>query len=158
MEKVRPWCGQPSDRGRLKNKIEQNHIVVKSKQSWDKMECNAAAFLCRLHANTDTYPCPCYMLPFLSYSGSFFIDFPEPEASSMSFDQHGAVAQGTKVCRYNWHSAGSLCWPFPMLKYEYIFQIKYTEAISSNSTRILLRFEITKMLIAVKTNLLCYLL
>ena len=25
-------------------------------------------------------------------------------------------------------------WPFPMLKYKYIFQIKYTEAILSNST------------------------
>ena len=24
MEKVRPWCGQPSDRGRLKNGTEQN--------------------------------------------------------------------------------------------------------------------------------------
>ena len=24
MEKVRPWCGQPSDRGRLKNTTEQN--------------------------------------------------------------------------------------------------------------------------------------
>jgi len=22
MKKVRPWCGQPSDRGRLKNRIE----------------------------------------------------------------------------------------------------------------------------------------
>jgi len=31
----------------------------------------------------------------------------------------------------------------------YIFQIKYTKAISSNSTRKLLWFEITKMLIAV---------
>ena len=29
---------------------------------------------------------------------------------------------------YNWHSAGSLGWPFPMLKCKYIFQIKYTEA------------------------------
>ena len=36
-----------------------------------------------------------------------------------------------------------------MLKYSYIFQIKYTEAILSNSTRKLLWFEITKMLIAV---------
>ena len=27
---------------------------------------------------------------------------------------------GTKVCRYNWHSAGSLGWPFPVLKYKYI--------------------------------------
>ena len=31
--------------------------------------------------------------------------------------------QGTKVCRYNWHSAGSLRYPFPVLKYKYIFQI-----------------------------------
>ena len=38
------------------------------------------------------------------------------------------------MCRYNWHSAGSLNWPFLMLTYKYIFQIKYTEAISSNST------------------------
>ena len=37
-----------------------------------------------------------------------------------------------------------------MLKYKYMFQIKYTEAILSNSTRKLLWFEITKMLIAVK--------
>jgi len=31
--------------------------------------------------------------------------------------------QGMKVCRHNWHSAGSgtLGWPFPMLKYKYIF-------------------------------------
>ena len=37
----------------------------------------------------------------------------------------------------------------PMLKYKYIYQIKYTEAILSNSTRKLLWFEITKMSIAV---------
>ena len=36
-----------------------------------------------------------------------------------------------------------------MLKYKYIFQIKHTEAILSNSTRKQLRFAITKMLIAV---------
>jgi len=40
-------------------------------------------------------------------------------------------------------------WPFPMLKYKYIFQTKYTEAILSDSTLELLWFEITKMLIAV---------
>jgi len=40
----------------------------------------------------------------------------------------------------------------------YFFQIKYTEAILSNSTRKLSWSEITKMLIAVlKINLLCYL-
>jgi len=44
-------------------------------------------------------------------------------------------------------------------KNNYIFQIKYTEAILSNSTRELLRVEITKMLIAVnKINLLSHLL
>ena len=26
--------------------------------------------------------------------------------------------QGTKVRRYNWHSARSMGWPFPMLKYK----------------------------------------
>jgi len=44
-----------------------------------------------------------------------------------------------------------LGWPFPMLN-NYIFQIKYTEAISSGSTRKLLWFEITNMLIAVFEN------
>jgi len=53
------------------------------------------------------------------------------------------------VCRYNWHSAGFLGWPFPMLKYKYIFQIKYTETILLNSTRKLLWFEINEMLLAV---------
>jgi len=60
-----------------------------------------------------------------------------------------AAAQGTKMCRYSWHSAGSSGWPFPMLKYKYILEIKYKEAILSNSTRKLLRFEIRKMTIAV---------
>ena len=56
---------------------------------------------------------------------------------------------GTKACRYNWHSAGSLACPFPVLEYKCICQIKYTEATSSNSTRKLLWFESTKMPIAV---------
>jgi len=59
---------------------------------------------------------------------------------------------GTKVSQYNWHSAGSLGWPFPVLKYKYIFQIKHTEVVLSNSTQKLLWLEITKMLIAVLTN------
>ena len=37
-----------------------------------------------------------------------------------------ATPRNAKVCRYNWHSAGSLGWPFPMPKYKYIFQIQYT--------------------------------
>jgi len=68
---------------------------------------------------------------------------------------------GKKVRRYN---NGTVPFPwaghFPMLKYKYIFfQIKYMEAILSNSSRRLLWFEITKMPIAVlKLNLLCHLL
>ena len=54
---------------------------------------------------------------------------------------------GTKVRRYGWHSAVSRGWPFPVLKYKYIFQ-----AILSNSSRKLLWFEIAKMLIAVLEN------
>jgi len=41
-----------------------------------------------------------------------------------------------------------------MLKYKYIFQITYTEAILSNSTRKLLWFEITKMRIALENKFL----
>ena len=61
----------------------------------------------------------------------------------------------------------ALCWfaglaiSNPTLKYNYIFQIKYTEAILSDSSRKLLWFEISKMLIAVLKNkfvVLCYLL
>jgi len=39
-----------------------------------------------------------------------------------------------------------------MLEYKYIFQIKYTEAVLSHSTRKLLWFEISKILIAVLKN------
>jgi len=44
----------------------------------------------------------------------------------------------------NWQSAGFLGWPFPMLKYKYTFQIKYTEAILSNRTRKLYGLKLPK--------------
>ena len=56
------------------------------------------------------------------------------------------------MCRCNWHSAGSLGWPFPMLKCKYICQIKNTLQLLSHSTRKLLWFEIGKMLITVEKN------
>jgi len=59
-------------------------------------------------------------------------------------------AHGTKVCRYNWHSAGFRgCWRSPMLKSKYIFHIKYTEAISSNSTRKLVTVWKNKFIVCV---------
>jgi len=42
---------------------------------------------------------------------------------------------------------------FPMPKYKYIFQTKYTEAILPDSTRKLLWVEISKMLVAVFKNI-----
>ena len=44
------------------------------------------------------------------------------------------------MCRYNWHSDGSH------------ISIKYTEAVLSNSTRKLLWYKITEILIAVFKN------
>jgi len=48
------------------------------------------------------------------------------------------------------------CWFYGLAisnaKYHYIFQIKYTEAVLSNSTRKLLWFETTEMAIAVKKS------
>jgi len=41
--------------------------------------------------------------------------------------------------------AGSLDWPFTMLKYKYIFPVKYAEAILANRSRQRLGFEISKM-------------
>jgi len=34
------------------------------------------------------------------------------------------LQQGTKVRRYNWHSAGSLGWPFPVLKFSLVYFLK----------------------------------
>jgi len=51
----------------------------------------------------------------------------------------------TKVCRYNWHSAGSLGWPFSVLKYKYILKIKYTETVYQTALGNCYGLEITKM-------------
>ena len=75
------------------------------------------------------------------------------------------ILYGKKVCRYIWHSAGSLGWPFLMLKYKYIFPIRYRKqfyqtALENCYSLKLLKIS-EKMLIAVKVkkiNLLCYLL
>jgi len=40
--------------------------------------------------------------------------------ASVASSRHGLWR--TKVCRYSWHSAGSLHWPFPMLKYKLFFK------------------------------------
>ena len=68
--------------------------------------------------------------------------------------------EGTKVCRYSWHSAGSPGWPFPVLKYRYIFRwIIRNQFYQTALGSCMLWFEISKMLTAVKKiNLSCYLL
>jgi len=49
----------------------------------------------------------------------------------------GICIPATKVCQDSLHSAFSLGWPFQVLKYGYIFQMKYTEAMLSNSMQTL---------------------
>jgi len=56
-------------------------------------------------------------------------DHRQADERQVTDERHRERKCAAKVCRYNWHSAGSLGWPFPVLKYKYIFQIKYTEAI-----------------------------
>ena len=43
MEKVRPWCGQPSDRGRLRNRTEQGLYRQKSEKHKKEVESIAEA-------------------------------------------------------------------------------------------------------------------
>ena len=52
MEKVRPWCGQPLDRGRLKNRTEQPVPTAANLQQRDCC-CDAAGLLLWAHAWTD---------------------------------------------------------------------------------------------------------
>jgi len=49
MEKVRPWCGQPSDRGRLKNRTEQYGNIQKFAVIPESSECQGCQHL--YHAN-----------------------------------------------------------------------------------------------------------
>jgi len=41
MEKVRPWCGHPSDRGRLKNRTEQDRTVRLTTVTLSVRHCRA---------------------------------------------------------------------------------------------------------------------
>jgi len=59
---------------------------------------------------------------------------------------------GTKVRRYNRGSAGSLGWPFPMLKYKYIFRKNTRKQFYQTTLGKLLWFEITEMLTTVKNK------
>jgi len=40
MEKVRPWCGQPSDRGRLRNRTEQSLCDIRTFNTNNEIERN----------------------------------------------------------------------------------------------------------------------
>jgi len=53
------------------------------------------------------------------------------------------------VRQYNWHALVPWVYHFQSEKYKYIFLKKYAETILSKSTRKVVWFDITKMLIAV---------
>jgi len=97
-------------------------------------------------------PATPWSLSSLSTVSRLLLRIPWPISRLSHHCTQNNISMSTEYNRewYNWHSAGSLGWPFPMLKYKYIFfQLKYTEAILSNSTRRLLWFEISKMPTAV---------
>jgi len=72
-----------------------------------------------------------------------------PELASFNDEIHTHTRTHARTHTHTHTFNGPLTALFPMMKYKYIFEIRYTEAILSNSTRRLLWFEITKMLIAV---------
>ena len=53
MEKVHSWCGQPSDRGSLRNRTEQNRVVASSAG-----EINYSAGIPTLLLDWPTHPRP----------------------------------------------------------------------------------------------------
>jgi len=87
------------------------------------------------------------------------------ETSAMSYDRcmqcritfgkrrvnHRSSA--AKVCRYDWHSAGSLDWPFPVLKYKHNFPSKmYGSDFCQTALGNCYGLKLQKMLIAVKNK------
>jgi len=42
MDKVCPWCGQPSDRGRLRNRTEPTHCPQQGTQARDSVDTFAS--------------------------------------------------------------------------------------------------------------------
>ena len=83
------------------------------------------------------------------------------EQSSLLYSSVSSVpGQGTNVCRYNWHTAGSLGWPIPVLKYKYIFEVKYTETILFDQTalRNCYGLKTPKCWFQFQKNFLCHLL
>ena len=55
------------------------------------------------------------------------------------------------MCRYSWHSAGSLGWPFPTLNIYISNKVHGNNAVKQHSETVKW-FEMTKMLIAVLGN------
>jgi len=57
MEKVRPWCGQLSDRGQLKNKTEQNTSPVAAVRLPRVVDCiKVTLFYGQRNFDTEDYP------------------------------------------------------------------------------------------------------
>ena len=78
MEKVRPWCGQPSDRGRLKNRTEQR-FFDRSRQYClmmnDTLSSRDILLSDSLLAKTDF----CCML-YAKFAVSTFVNSQQPES------------------------------------------------------------------------------
>ena len=197
MEKVRPWCGQPSDRGRPMNRTEQcstcqsERIELLEPVSWYVFRCvnsrcgsligSHVCVLCagevlrvEVKENPHAYASPQPHQSLVTHTANHSPPPPSFSADSNTSPAHTRVGcSSVHLLNISCKLAQSLMlfpmvlvevianksapiqlaqcqfpgWPFPMLKYKYISQIKYTEAVWSNSTQKLLWFEICKMLI-----------
>jgi len=71
VEKVRPWCGQPSDRGRLKNRTEQAKVAPAANEvlglKSDKQNIFMKNFIATLYAGLG------FCLPHLHVTGKAYI-------------------------------------------------------------------------------------
>ena len=83
-----------------------------------------------------------------------------PHIIIIMFSSNTAVASrpsGTKVCRYNWHSAGSLGWPFPVIKCKKSNKTYGSDFIKQHSETVM-GLDNQNADCSLKMNLLCYLL
>ena len=58
MEKVRPWCGQPSDRGRLKNRKNRTGVCMRLARTGRRGDVSAGGFFSRESAPPFVSPPP----------------------------------------------------------------------------------------------------
>ena len=102
MEKVRPWCGQPSDRGRLKNRTEQNSTRNKS-----KLHNGPLSTTTRVNQYQNTLIIIQSVTHCLCASAINFLHFLRSIAGAL----HNCWLQEIKLLQERLHISGRMQWP-----------------------------------------------